>query len=127
MSCSYSGIEAARNSVRRSPKRTATTPEGDHIRDLIEQILFTSPGERVNRPEFGAGVLQLVFGPNSPEAAATAEFMIRGALQQYLGRRITVDTVTAEAEEATLTITIAYTVLRTGATESAEFTYGAGA
>ena len=88
-----------------------------HVRELIEQVLFTNPGERVNRPEFGAGVLQLVFGPASPEAAATAEFMIRGALQQYArpahpGRRRG-----REAEEATLRITIVYRLLRTGAPE----------
>jgi phage baseplate assembly protein W len=105
-------------------ERTATTDEAEHIRDLIEQILFTNPGERVNRPDFGAGVLQLVFAPASPEAAATAEFMIRGALQQHLGQRILVETVRAEAEDATLRITIAYRILRTGLLETAEFTTG---
>ena len=47
--------------------RTATTDDDDHIRDMIEQFLFTNPGERVNRPDFGSGLLQLVFAPNSPE------------------------------------------------------------
>lgn len=106
--------------------RTAETSEEEHIRDLIEQILFTSPGERVNRPEFGAGVLQLVFGAASPEAAATAEFMIRGALQQYLGQRITVEEISAEAVEASIEITIAYTILRSGALSTATFRLGEG-
>ncbi len=106
--------------------RTAETSEEEHIRDLIEQILFTSPGERVNRPDFGAGILQLVFGAASPEAAATAEFMIRGALQQYLGQRISVQEITADAVDATITITIAYTILRSGALTSATFTLGGG-
>ena len=105
-------------------ERTAETTEEDHIRDLMEQILFTSPGERVNRPEFGAGIMQLVFGSASPEAAATAEFMIRGALQQYLGQRITVQEITAEAVDSTLSITIAYTILRSGALTSATFSLG---
>ena len=62
----------------------------DHVRDLIEQLLFTQPGERVNRPEFGSGVMQLVFAAASPEVAATAEFLIRGALQQWLADRLSV-------------------------------------
>lgn len=105
-------------------ERTAETSEEEHIRDLMAQILFTSPGERVNRPDFGAGIQQLVFGSASPEAAATAEFMIRGALQQYLGQRITVQDITAEAVDSTLSITIAYTILRSGALSSATFSLG---
>ena len=107
-------------------ERTAQTDEADHIRDLIEQVLFTQPGERVNRPEFGSGVLQLVFSAASPEVAATAEFMIRGALQQWLGDRITVARVAASADEATLRIAIDYVVTRTGERASAEFQRGAG-
>lgn len=105
-------------------ERTAETTEEEHIRDLIEQILFTSPGERVNRPDFGAGIKQLVFGSASPEAAATAEFMIRGALQQYLGQRITVQEISAQAMDSTIMITIAYTLLRSGALTSASFSIG---
>ena len=65
--------------------RTAEADEDRHIRDLIEQLLFCSPGERVNRPDFGTGLLQLVFAPNSPELAAATQLMIQGALQQWLG------------------------------------------
>lgn len=107
--------------------RTAETSEADHIRDLIEQVLFTNPGERVNRPEFGAGINQLLFAPVSAEQAATTEFMIRGALQQYLGQRIEVLEITAEGIEASFTITIAYRILRSGAVASASFTLGEGA
>lgn len=106
--------------------RTAITNETEHIRDLIEQILFTSPGERVNRPDFGAGVLQLIFGPASPEAAATAEFMIKGALQQHLGQRIVLEKVTTEAEDSTLRIQITYRIARTGEQVTATFEQGAG-
>ena len=106
--------------------RTATADEPHHIRDLIEQILFTNPGERVNRPDFGGGVLQLLFAPASPEAAATAEFMIRGALQQHLGQRIALDEVTTTASEATLTITISYQILRSGVQATEAFTVEAG-
>lgn len=107
-------------------ERTAATDEIDHIRDLIEQILFTNPGERVNRPDFGAGILQLVFAPASAEAAATAEFMIRGALQQYLGQLIVVEDVTTVAVEASVRIRIVFAILRSGVSASADFSLGAG-
>ena len=58
--------------------RTAATGDDDHVRDMIEQLLFTSPGERVNRPDFGSGLLQLVFAPNSPELAAALQFTVAG-------------------------------------------------
>ena len=108
-------------------QRTSETSEEDHIRDLIEQILFTNPGERVNRPDFGAGVYQLLFAPVSPEQVATTEFMIRGALQRYLGQRIEVQDISAEGEDATIIITIAFRILRTGALSSASFKLGDGA
>ena len=102
--------------------RTATTTNDDHIRDMIEQVLFTGPGERVNRPTFGSGVLQLVFAPNSPELAATTQFLVQGALQQWLGDIISVDEVSVEAVDATLTVKVVYTVLRTQQRQAAVFT-----
>lgn len=102
-------------------RRTARADAAKHIRDLIEQILFTSPGERVNRPDFGAGILQLVFAPASDEAAATAEFMIKGALQQYLGQRIEIEAVQARAVDSTLFFRIAFRMVQTGTCDVAEF------
>lgn len=107
-------------------ERTSETSEDNHIRDLIEQILFTNPGERVNRPDFGAGIHQLLFAPVSAEQVATTEFMIRGALQRYLGQRIEVQDVAAEGADSTINITIAYRILRTGALSSASFKLGEG-
>ncbi|RCV89151.1 GPW/gp25 family protein [Billgrantia montanilacus] len=107
-------------------ERTSETSEEDHIRDLIEQLLFTNPGERVNRPDFGAGIYQLLFAPASTEQAATTEFMIRGALQQHLGQRIVVGDITAQAVDATIHLTIAYQILRSGASSSASFKVGGG-
>src|SRR5690606_19889143 len=69
--------------------RTAQTDESGTICDLIEQVLLTAPGERVMRPSFGSGVLQLVFAAASPEVAATTQFLIQGALQQWLSDVIT--------------------------------------
>jgi len=106
-------------------QRTATTSDADHIRDLIEQALFTAPGERVNRPPFGSGVMQLVFAAASAEVAATAEFLIRGALQQFLGDRISVTGVAVDAVDATLYLAIDYVVVATGAGGRAELQLGA--
>jgi phage baseplate assembly protein W len=88
--------------------RVANTDEDDHIRDLIEQVLFTSPGERVNLPDFGCGIKQLVFAPNSQPLATITQFTINQALQKWLGTMITVQSVDVVANEATLNIQIVY-------------------
>ncbi len=100
---------------------TGTTGGGDHLRDLLEQVLFTSPGERVNRPDFGCGLLQLVFAPNSDELAAATQFLVQGSLQRWLGDRITVEAVRAESEESTLRVTVQYVVIRTQQRRTDEF------
>lgn len=102
--------------------RTALAGDDDHIRDLIEQLLFTSPGERVNRPDFGSGLLGLVFAPNSEELATTTEFLVQGSLQQWLGELITVEAVQVLAEDATLTVTVRYIVRRNQERQVAQFT-----
>lgn len=101
--------------------RTAITGADDHIRDLIEQVLFTSPGERVNRPTFGSGVLQLVFAPNSDVLAAATQFTVQGALQQWLGDLILVEAVDVESVDATLSINVQYVVRRTQQRSTAQF------
>lgn len=102
--------------------RTAGAAPDPHIRGLIEQVLFTSPGERVNRPDFGCGLLSLVFAPNSPELAAATQFIVQGSLQQWLGDVIAVEGVQVEAFESQLRVAVQYVVRRTGARASAEFT-----
>lgn len=102
--------------------RTAETDQDGHLRDLIEQVLFTAPGERVNRPTFGSGLMQLVFQPNSDELAATVQFLVQGALQQWLGDLIEVNAVQATSEDSTLAVTIVYTVRRTQQRQIAQFT-----
>lgn len=101
--------------------RTADTDQDDHIRDLIEQVLFTTPGERVNRPAFGSGLMQLVFAPNSDELATATQFMVQGALQQYLSDLIQVLNVKVESEAATLQVTVEYIVLRNQQKQVARF------
>lgn len=93
--------------------RTAITGDDDHIRDMIEQLLFTSPGERVNRPDLGSGLLQMVFAPNSTELAAALQFTTQAALQRYLGDLIDLQQLDVTAEEATLTVNVRYVVRRT--------------
>ncbi len=104
--------------------RTAATDDADHVRDLIEQVLFTAPGERVNRPTFGSGLMQLVFAPNSNELAAATQFLVQGALQQWLGDLIAVEGVQVEANEAALRVVIQYVIRRSQVRQSAEFTRG---
>jgi phage baseplate assembly protein W len=98
-----------------------------HIRDLIEQVLFTSPGERVNRPTFGSGLGRLVFAPNSDELAAATQFLVQSALQQWLGDLIQVNHVRVENSESDLRVAIGYTIRRTLEEQVAEFTRGAQA
>jgi phage baseplate assembly protein W len=105
--------------------RTADVDYDAHIRDLIEQVLFTSPGERVNRLDFGSGLLRLVFAPNSNELAATTQYLVQGSLQQYLGDLIQVDVVNVTCEDATLRVSVRYLVRRTQTLQTAEFTRGA--
>lgn len=104
--------------------RTAGTTNDEHIRDLIEQVLFTAPGERVNRPTFGSGLLQLVFAPNSGELAAATQFLVQGALQQWLGDLIVVDSVQIESVDSVLQVTVAYTIRRMQVRQTATFTRG---
>jgi phage baseplate assembly protein W len=101
--------------------RSAEVDDGGHIRDLIEQVLFTAPGERVNRPTFGSGLLQLVFAPNSEQLAATTQFLVQGALQQWLGDVIQVNAVRVESEDSTLRVLVQYTVRRTQQQQVAQF------
>ena len=101
--------------------RTATTGDDDHIRDMIKAVLFTAPGERVNRPDFGCGIRQLVFAPLSDTLAATTQQLIHGALLRWLGDVILVDAVTVEAVDSSLFITVSYAVQATSERQTAVF------
>lgn len=94
--------------------RTATTTDADHVRDMIEQVLLTGPGERVNRPDFGSGLLQSVFAPNSPELATALEFTTRAALQRWLGDLIEVKALSFTATDSELTVDLSYALKSTG-------------
>ena len=104
--------------------RTADSTTDEHIRQLIEQVLFTMPGERVNRPDFGCGIRQLLFAPNSQELATATDFLVRGALQQWLGDLIQVEDVQIAHQDATLQVTVQYLVLRNQQRQVAQFQQG---
>ncbi len=101
--------------------RTARTDDEDHIRDMIEQFLFTNAGERVNRPGFGSGLLQQVFAPNSPELASTLQFTLQAGLQQWLGDVIEVRELTVTSEEASLRVELTYSIRRTNEVRTQTF------
>jgi phage baseplate assembly protein W len=101
--------------------RTAATDDADHVRDMIELLLFTRPGERVNRPDFGSGLMHAVFAPNSPELATALEFTTRAALQRYLGDVIEVLALSLQADDAALRVELRYALRRTGELRNQSF------
>lgn len=102
--------------------RAAETGEDDHIRDMIFQVLFTNPGERVNRPDFGCGLKQLVFMPNSDALAAASQVLVQGSLQRWLDSVIQVAAVEVEAEESELRVSVVYSKRSGGGSRRDVFT-----
>jgi phage baseplate assembly protein W len=96
----------------------------EYIRGLIEQVLFTAPGERLMRPDFGSGLQQLLFSGNSPELATTTQMLVQGALQQWLGNLIVIESVDIEAVDSALHVEVIYTVRRSQNRQQASFTRG---
>jgi phage baseplate assembly protein W len=101
--------------------RTAQADDDKHIRDLIEQVLFTSPGERVNRPDFGCGLMQLVFAPNSSELATATQYLVQGSLQRWLGELIQIQSVDVASNDSTVQVTVQYIVKSTQERQTAQF------
>lgn len=100
--------------------RTALSTSDDHVREMLEQLLFTSPGECVNRPDFGSGIQQLVFEPTSPELATALQFALKAAIQRWLGDVIQLQALEVTSR-STLSIVIQYIVQRTGEQQVAQF------
>jgi Bacteriophage baseplate protein W len=92
--------------------RTAEADDEDYLRQLIELVLFTRPGERVNRPDFGTGLAGLVFEPNSEELQTAVEYVVQGGLQRWLGDLIRVEDVTVTHDDDVLSVTVQYVALR---------------
>lgn len=91
--------------------RTATTEAvAARVRNLIEAVLFTAPGERLNRPEFGSGIYELLFDGNSEALATATDFLIRAAVQRHLAEIVTIEALTVQHDEGELRITLVYVV-----------------
>lgn len=101
--------------------QTARTSYEEHVRDMLELLIFTDFGERVNRPGYGCGLRQLVFAPNSPELAAALKYTIEAAIQRELGDVVLLEGLDVQSVEAALRVEVRYLVLRTGAREEARF------
>jgi phage baseplate assembly protein W len=101
--------------------RTAITNDDDHVRDLIFEVLFTSPGERVNRPEFGCGLKRLVFSPASDAVAAATQLLVRASLQKWLETEIEVEDVQVEVVDSSIVATVAFTRRAGGALRVEQF------
>jgi phage baseplate assembly protein W len=101
--------------------RTAGTDDDDYVRDLVEQVLFTAPGERVNRPTFGSGILRLVFEPGGAEVATATQFLVQAALQQWLADLVEVRAVRVDSEDSTLRVTVSYRPLTSAEPRTAVF------
>ncbi len=99
--------------------RSALAGDEDHILQMIEQLIFTAPVERVNRPDFGSGLMQLVFAPNSPELAATVQFTLQAAIQHWLGDVVDIQSLVADATDSALTVQLKYLIRRTNQQQTA--------
>ncbi len=104
--------------------RTAGTTGDEHVRDLIEQVLFTTPGERVNRPTFGSGLLELVFAPASDALVAATEMTVQAALQEWLSDVVDIRQVDVERQESTISVTVSYVIRATQTANVATFSGG---
>lgn len=107
--------------------RTAATSHDDHVRDLVEQVLFTTPGERVMRPDFGSGLLAMVFEPGGPEVAAAARYLVQGSLERELSDLLLLEQVEVDALDAAVVVTVSYVVRHTQARHVATFRAPGGA
>jgi phage baseplate assembly protein W len=101
--------------------RTTLAEDAAHVEEMIEQFLFTSAGERLMIPEFGSGLMQMVFAPNSPEVASALQFSVQGGLQRWLGDAIEIRDLSVESIDAILRVTLVYSVRRTQETRTRVF------
>lgn len=101
--------------------RVADPAYEEHVHQLIEQLLFTSRGERVNRPDLGAGLLELIFAAASSELVAVAEHQVAASLSRWLGELILVEAVRVEAFQSSLKVTVQYVLRRNQQREVAVF------
>lgn len=107
--------------------RTATCSEDAHVRQLIEQLMLTAPGERVMRPTYGGALMQRVFEPGGPELLAATQYVVQATLSQELGHRIVVESLQLESRDALLVVTVTWSLLRTREAHTTEVVVPGGA
>jgi Bacteriophage baseplate protein W len=104
--------------------QAAQSPYGRHVNEMIRQILLTTPGERADLPEFGCGLRQLLFAPNSDALQATTRLMIEQALSRWLAGQIQVVNVTVTdgpgGDQSQLLVLIEYVLLETQSQQQTE-------
>lgn len=104
--------------------RTAAVGDAAYVDQLVAQVLFTAPGERVNRPSFGSGLTQLLFSPADPAVAAAAQLAAQTALQTWLGDVLVLNDLSVVADDATLRVTVTYTLVASGQRTTVTFDRG---
>jgi phage baseplate assembly protein W len=105
-------------------QQTAQASYAAHVGQMVRQLLLTSPGERVNLPQFGCGLRSLVFAPDSETLAATVRLRVIQGLGQWLSGVVTVADVAvgSAAEPGTLQVTVRYTLVETQASQDVTVT-----
>jgi len=94
------------------------TDYASHVGQMIRQVLLTSPGDRIDLPEFGCGLRQLIFAPHSSALDAATNLIVLQSLNRWLAGIITVQNVVVTPlaqldDPAKLNIEIEYTLLAT--------------
>jgi phage baseplate assembly protein W len=98
--------------VRITDGRLVQSGTSAHIREMIEQVLFTRPGERVNRPDFGCGLDLVVFEPGNTEIVSATQAVVRAALQTWLGDLIVCERVSVDADGPRIDVLVQYVDIR---------------
>jgi len=99
--------------IDKNGKTAIVSDEESHVKQMVEQLLFTTPGERVNRPTFGTGINQLIFDPLRNEIFSAIQVLIQGALQQWLGDKIILNSVQVDSQDSILQVQIQYLIKNT--------------
>ncbi len=105
-----------------------TSQREAHVREQIEQVLFTNPGERIFRPGFGAGIRSLIFEPNASPLWEITRKRLTASLAEALQGEVDTRTLEVDVtgEDEKLLITVSYVLAALGITERHEFTMGSG-
>jgi uncharacterized protein len=96
--------------------QAAQSPYGTHVDEMIRQVLLTTPGERVDLPEFGCGLRNLLFAPNSDALQATTRLIVQKALNDWLAGQVqvvNVDVSNGNGDGSEILIVIEYLLVET--------------